>query len=172
MKYPRRPEFRGRVLYLPDRNGHCINCGKDLSFDARRSSWCCSQCEKQYYKEVWRKYDYKRILKRDNFTCLKCGRIEQKRQDFRNFKQWTVYLKSMDFHLEVDHIRPIALGGSKYHSSNLWTLCNKCHKIKTKKDIKKITMHKRILREINEYWKIKNQNIKQENYWKTVGIMT
>lgn len=44
------------------------------------------------------------------------------------------YLKA-----EIDHIKAIALGGSPNDINNLQPLCIKCHKKKTKKDIKKIT---------------------------------
>lgn len=31
----------------------------------------------------------------------------------------------------VDHIKPISMGGNMLHISNLQTLCNKCHAIKS-----------------------------------------
>lgn len=46
-----------------------------------------------------------RVLKRDNYRCVKCGSTE---------------------HLQVDHIRPAARGGQSI-MSNLWTLCALCH---------------------------------------------
>lgn len=51
-----------------------------------------------------------RIMKRDNFCCQLCGRkgIE-------------------DSPLEVDHIHPLAKGGSN-QDSNLWTLCFECNR--------------------------------------------
>lgn len=36
---------------------------------------------------------------------------------------------------EVDHIKPIALGGSYTDPDNLQTLCSRCHKSKTAKEI-------------------------------------
>ncbi|MFF3416834.1 HNH endonuclease [Streptomyces sp. NPDC002698] len=50
-----------------------------------------------------------RTLARDRFTCRQCGAKE---------------------HLEVDHIVPVARGGS-WEMSNLWVLCRPCHKRKT-----------------------------------------
>ena len=35
----------------------------------------------------------------------------------------------------VDHITPIQNGGSEWNVNNLQTLCNKCHKIKTNKEM-------------------------------------
>ncbi|MEO8151329.1 MAG: HNH endonuclease signature motif containing protein [Bacteroidia bacterium] len=48
------------------------------------------------------------VLKRDSNKCLCCGSIEE---------------------LEIDHIVPIRVGGIS-DSTNLQTLCKKCHKIK------------------------------------------
>lgn len=51
------------------------------------------------------------VLARDRFTCQMCGG----RSD-----------------LEVDHIIPVARGGS-WEPSNLQTLCSDCHKDKTRR---------------------------------------
>ena len=56
-----------------------------------------------------------RILKRDNYTCVLCPSGGD----------------------EVDHIVPKGLGGTD-EDKNLRTLCNNCHKKKTKKDIEKM----------------------------------
>ena len=37
--------------------------------------------------------------------------------------------------LEVDHVKAIALGGDQWDIDNLRTLCYRCHKEKTKKDL-------------------------------------
>ncbi|MET8702723.1 HNH endonuclease [Kitasatospora sp. NPDC004723] len=50
-----------------------------------------------------------RVLARDKFRCQRCGARER---------------------LEVDHLVPVARGGS-WEPSNLWTLCRPCHKTKT-----------------------------------------
>lgn len=50
-----------------------------------------------------------RVLARDRFKCQLCGSRER---------------------LEVDHIVPVARGGS-WEPDNLWTLCKECHKRKT-----------------------------------------
>ncbi|WP_079053790.1 HNH endonuclease signature motif containing protein [Streptomyces graminilatus] len=50
-----------------------------------------------------------RVLTRDRFRCQLCGAREQ---------------------LEVDHIVPVARGGS-WEPDNLWVLCKPCHKRKT-----------------------------------------
>mgnify|MGYP002566474222 FL=1 len=55
------------------------------------------------------------VLKRDNFTCQKCG---------------ATVLDGIK--LEVDHIIPVSKGG-KTNMSNLQTLCNRCNKGKSNK---------------------------------------
>ena len=55
--------------------------------------------------EVLRRF----ILKRDGYTCLKCG---------------ARYMQ-----LDVDHILALAAGGTN-HRTNLQTLCLKCHEAK------------------------------------------
>ena len=52
----------------------------------------------------------RKVLERDNYTCLDCGR--------HGF-------------LEVDHMKPLYDGGAKYDLSNLQSLCKFCHRIKT-----------------------------------------
>jgi 5-methylcytosine-specific restriction protein A len=51
------------------------------------------------------------VLARDRFTCQSCGARSE---------------------LEVDHLVPVAKGGS-WELDNLWTLCAPCHKSKTRK---------------------------------------
>jgi len=60
------------------------------------------------------------ILQRDDFKCVKCN------------KQG----------LEIDHIIPVALGGTN-EISNLQTLCSRCHREKTNKDVEKIAKVKK-----------------------------
>ncbi|WP_316886413.1 HNH endonuclease [Ralstonia thomasii] len=55
----------------------------------------------------------KRIRERDNYHCKKCG---------------VPVLKG-----EVDHKVPLEEGGSN-DDSNLWLLCDECHKEKTARD--------------------------------------
>ena len=49
-KYPIRPDFKGRTVVLPQRIGRCFWCGKDLSFDRRRISFCKNEHADAYYK--------------------------------------------------------------------------------------------------------------------------
>lgn len=56
-----------------------------------------------------------KILERDNYTCQLCGSTNK---DNRSKKQKVI--------LEVDHIKPLTLGGETVEE-NLWTLCGRCN---------------------------------------------
>ena len=49
--------------------------------------------------------------------------------------RWSAGIEN--FYLEVDHIEPICKGGDMWDEKNLQTICNFCHKKKTKEDVKK-----------------------------------
>ncbi len=102
-----------------------------------------------------------KILKRDNYTCVKCGDIRKEVEIKIKQKRWLnmkeiitgkdkkikheyYFIKSVVNNFIVDHIKPIALGGDKWDLKNLQTLCIKCNKIKTTKDIKDIAKQRRI----------------------------
>ena len=57
-----------------------------------------------------------RILHRDGYRCTCCGRAGR---------------------LEVDHIKPVHLGGSFWDPANLQSLARGCHILKTKSENKK-----------------------------------
>ncbi len=59
------------------------------------------------------------VIERDNFTCLCCGKTRKKGRKIR---------------LQVDHILPVAMGGSN-QISNLQALCNHCNNIKAVNEI-------------------------------------
>jgi 5-methylcytosine-specific restriction endonuclease McrA len=44
----------------------------------------------------------------------------------------------VNLNLEVDHKNPVANGGELWDEANLWTLCEKHHKLKTKEDMRKV----------------------------------
>ena len=58
-----------------------------------------------------------KILKRDNYTCVKCGQSPAKNNDVE---------------LEIDHIIPVSKGGTN-DLENLQTLCKKCNQGKKNK---------------------------------------
>ena len=112
------------------RQGCCPICGLHKSFWKRSKSYktCSTECtSKLWSSEFTICRDWKvlreQILKRDKYTCKHCGRVFE---PFESYK------------LIVDHIKPIAIGGSEWDSHNLQTLCERDNKIKTAKDQAKI----------------------------------
>ena len=73
-----------------------------------RKSWDRASARNASRPRDWSKRKA-RVLARDRFTCQQCGAKES---------------------LEVDHIVPVARGGS-WEPDNLWVLCRPCHKRKT-----------------------------------------
>lgn len=183
--YPIRPQIKGRSIVLPPRTGRCLWCGKDLSFDGRRISFCKEKHIDKYYTNfVFAESTYK-SLSRDNFKCRECGFDIRKFQKELTkkfpyewpkrglWKQRNKYIESKGFnihqaYLEVDHIIPVRMGGDPVVSKNQQTLCYRCHKVKTKQDVGQIAQINAVCREIRENIKLKKQQKKMENYWNTI----
>lgn len=72
------------------------------------------------------------ILNRDNFTCQYCGR------------------KAPDVELEVDHIKPVAKGGSN-EDDNLITACHDCNIGKSAKLLRESSLLESAEQLIDEY---------------------
>jgi|GEM_PF-1132073 len=115
----------------------CPACGIPKKEWKRRTDWtCCStECTEIFWKEMvictsWQDLREK-VLKRDNYRCVKCG---SNGRDNTNFGR---------VELIADHIVPIALGGDEWDINNIQTLCSECNKIKTKEDMRKIAIARR-----------------------------
>jgi 5-methylcytosine-specific restriction endonuclease McrA len=147
----------------------CAGCGKPKEEWARSKRWnCCStKCTSEYTKNFlylsWQDLRMK-ALRRDDFTCKICG-LRPTKEKFKfeydqnynpiQIKQWHHGLKDSDLykgHFETvvddsklvgDHIMPIAIGGDEWDINNVQTLCVKCNKVKTRKDMKNIAIARR-----------------------------
>jgi len=113
-------KYRGRYG-----RGKCGYCGKELP--KRRQYWCSDACVMKIYFEC---HDWKKIreevLRRDNYICKICG----KKGDMSE--------------LAVDHIIPVEIVPERQTDmANLQTLCIRCHKKKTKVDMKLIALHRK-----------------------------
>lgn len=107
--------MRGKFEY-PSNHGHCYWCGTEIN--GRRRSYCSDKHRWEYYNAfTWSRLREK-ILLRDGYRCSNCG-LTQKR-------------------LEVDHIVAVSLGGEYFDPNNLRTLCQFCHKVKTRNDIRRL----------------------------------
>lgn len=74
------------------------------------------------------------VLKRDNFTCVKCG--------FKSLLEEKGTRHYDNFELIADHIIPLTLNGID-NLDNMQTLCLKCNKEKNAKDQSNIAKFKR-----------------------------
>lgn len=107
--------------------GVCVACEKPKSDwkQTRRAFKCCTPvCTGVMEKEhmyVW-SWIRSEIYERDNKTCRLCS-LNLERRSYA-----------------IDHIKPIALGGSQWDKSNMQLLCVPCHKAKTVDDIKGIAV--------------------------------
>lgn len=108
---------------------NCKNCGKEFNWSTSqpRRVYCSEKCAKKFWKKKHEdlkngvyvgtsgKYEnYMRlrfeVFKRDNFTCVYCGRS----------------VKEDKVKLHVDHIIPRSKGGKDVFS-NLATACEECN---------------------------------------------
>jgi len=119
------------------KKGHCIVCGSGLPKGKRK--YCKRECFLNWFKQfnqvfLWN--EVKRdVLKRDNYTCVKCGFKDKERAEHH-------YQTGK---LVVDHKIPVALGGDEFSFDNLQTLCLDCNRVKTRFDAKNIATARRIV---------------------------
>ena len=175
-KYPIRPDIKGSSVVLPQRTGKCLFCGKDLSFDKRRKSYCSTEHMDAYYKMfVYEESTKHQIFVNDNYKCVECGfnprefskELEEKfpfsYPAEKNFwKKRIAFIESRGFsnnaaYLEIDHILPIKMGGDPLDPNNQQTLCYPCHKKKSAVDVGQMAKMNRINKEIKEYFKRKKR---------------
>jgi 5-methylcytosine-specific restriction endonuclease McrA len=140
----------------------CPVCAKPKSEWNRRKDWrcCSSDCTTKYHNGDY--YTYfngqnirSKTLKRDNYTCVKCGKKAY--EDYRSLPLFEYAVShGSRFYSQynwidedgrpfiADHIIPISIGGDEFDMKNLQTLCPSCNKIKTKKDMERIAEIRRI----------------------------
>ncbi len=148
------------IIYEPAKTrlslNQCPGCGKPKEDWTRRKDWrCCSVECTDKFQDFYITYGWPdlrmRALKRDNFTCVKCGDNRKEVEvtiKYRRITNWEERMSSLHGKFEYedaerkemrtnfigDHIIPIAIGGDQWDLDNIQTLCIGCNKIKTKKD--------------------------------------
>jgi 5-methylcytosine-specific restriction endonuclease McrA len=102
-------------------HGNCDLCGKRLPRNKdgsvpKNRRWCSTACSHKVTRNHLWSWARKEALKRDNYTCVKCG------------SSWSK--------LEVNHIVPLVgrgyHAGCVHHLENLETTCKSCHVTITK----------------------------------------
>ena len=119
---------RGSFIF-PRKHGKCFFCGNELK--GRRRHYCSDECGKNYHLNFSWSGLRLLILERDNYTCVLCG---------------------SEGYLEVDHIVAIVNGGEYFDKENLRTLCEICHKKKTKADLITMKRNKKKLTLLSQFW--------------------
>lgn len=102
-------------------------CGK--SFEWPKRKYCCWEHSQLWFFQIrcyWEGFRCE-VLRQEHYKCSECG--IQKKGDTAFF--------------DVDHIIAISLGGECFDRENVRTLCQDCHKIKTKEDMKKLSFHRK-----------------------------
>ena len=110
------------VKYNSEGKRICQICDKVLL--PRCSKYCSNAC--QHIMLVRHSHNFLKaeVIKERGKVCEKCN------------------LKTND--LILDHKIPIAIGGEEFSKDNVWLLCKKCNKEKTKKDMFNIAVERRI----------------------------
>ena len=153
-------QYSGRIVYwstfkdeiLEEKGKKCSNCNKTKEiFDKEQKALeknillqgakdhpdAIHEARSIMLKELQEKYE--KIWHDDYVFEHMNWQIKEK---FTVPKKYDLYDRIW-FGLEVDHIKAVALGGSMWDRKNLQVLCNVCHKLKTKEDMKKIKQYKK-----------------------------
>ncbi|MFJ2114155.1 HNH endonuclease [Streptomyces sp. NPDC087850] len=100
------------ICYRPGCTARTVRAGQCETHAPAERAWSRTSARNKARNRVWDRIIRPRALVRDNFACASCGGREE---------------------LEVDHITPIARGGT-WTLDNAQTLCKPCHTRKTIRD--------------------------------------
>ena len=117
-------------------DGKCF-CGKERKdFDRFQRRYCTRKHSILWQLKTldWNSFRYV-IFKRDNYSCKVCKIYLRVKKGYR----W------IELTFDVVHIVAISLGGMCFEETNARTLCPKCHKVKTKEDMRKLRLKKKQL---------------------------
>ncbi len=125
----------GVVRIFPKRTDGLCACGCGVKLPPQRRRWASNDCG----RAAWIFYSIRSgnsqvirsaVFKRDGGVCGGCGfTCDTRLQGPMPFlKQWSILRRKW----EADHIIPIEKGGGACGLENFQTLCEYCHKTKTK----------------------------------------
>jgi len=108
--------------------GFCQWCGKEITGKRKSVKVNCSEeCRNKYNRAVYANYGGgarcgygNHILRRDNYTCQKCGEF------YGLINEHGIKIPT-DRGLHIHHIKQIQYGGDDA-PDNLISLCSSCHK--------------------------------------------
>ena len=129
------PEEKERISR--DACPHC-GCGRLHFNPGNEHTTCCqTSCSMEYWFKVRPTIAEMRRLVRDE-QGGKCARCRQEVREFNGTGG-----PYNHHHYVLDHIRPIAMGGDQWARDNLQVLCERCNKIKTARDMGRISQWKK-----------------------------
>lgn len=144
------------------RTGLCASCGARFRPDTSKPNarWSCGPgCSDRFYEDhfrAWRPAERGAVRRNreahgGNVTCELCGAQPRPIHRALNPLELEIYLNrnarlgytreeaeailapAVHRGFEVDHKREIAAGGDPFDPRNLWVLCLKCHRRKTRR---------------------------------------
>lgn len=138
-----------------ERDNHtCVECGMDkeafLKDQRRRLMLRYAKWAEEHQDEIkgWRakelqdlSEEYERKLRR----IMDDAGLAKSKMGYDFHKEEEKLRKGLDEwgNMEVDHIKPVAIGGDQWEKKNLRTLCHSCHLKKTAKDMKEIALYRK-----------------------------
>lgn len=115
------PKVDVEIVRVPLPPRTCRNCGEDFVPRSSINVFCCWDCNTQWHAERSpKRRTYFRILERDGFRCIYCGRSSI----------------ADGVKLALDHIHPHSRGGEDI-ASNLVTACFDCNSRKGARKVRK-----------------------------------
>ena len=104
-------------------------------FEKGRRIYCSEKCADDFSKTFVRWNDIRdEVLKRDHYTCQDCGKADETGDG-----------------MDVDHIIAVALGGPMWDKDNMETLCEKCHRKKTKEDMAMLKVRRKKIKTLRAF---------------------
>lgn len=126
------------------RSGLCASCGSRFRPDTapRTARWNCGPgCADRFYEDHFRSWKCaergairrNREQHRGEVTCDACGGPPRPYVKGRRVSGLSFVETFRHRGFEVDHKREIAVGGDPFAPANLWILCLRCHRLKTRR---------------------------------------
>lgn len=129
----------------------CRFCGKET--EPPKRTFCSDACVHEWKLRSNGGYAREQVFLRDKGVCSACGldteelksllhkiRVEKGEEAYQGLLDY--YRSEMGVNIdlnrhfyEVDHIRPVLWGGGSCGLDNLQTLCLKCHRLKTNRQM-------------------------------------
>lgn len=131
-KFKRSQSVKFELLFPKKKNGIC-DCGCGEKLEGKRTRYATDECC-EFAQSVWgilsnhsQTLDRFLKIKFKDWACFNCGIMDK----------YKVYKNGLSVNaIQKDHIIPVHKGGGGCWLDNYQLLCDDCHKLKTKQDLK------------------------------------